>query len=331
MSACFRVSQLTTILFSNRTGLVLRANKRYSQTVSKTFHLSQATLDVNKTGADADIQVTLTSDNENYILCTLSKKKDVLQVPLDLVFSEGDEISFSSNGEVHLTGYLIPNDEFDGYGPEGDDEELDEEEEDEEVPELVPAAAKKLSKKQLELKKLLEAELQQDDEEDSDFDEEAGDAEDVDEEEDDDEEDDDEDDDDDSEEDDEEEEIAEPVAKKQKQSNGVANGKAEKVQPKKQEQPQPKVAQQESKEKVLQGGVKVEDIRVGKGPEAKPGKKVQVRCTCCGFVLVASGVKCVLFIRCCRCTTRVASSPTTRCSTARRAARASPSTWVAAR
>lgn len=259
------------------TGLVLRANKRYSQTVSKTFHLSQATLDVSQSGADADIQVTLNSDNENYILCTLSKKKDVLQVPLDLVFSEGDEISFSANGVVHLTGYLIPNDEFDGFGAEGDDEELDEEEQedDEEVPELVPVPTK-LSKKQLELKKLLEAELEQDDEEDSDFEEEAGDDEDVDEE-DDDEDDDDEEADDDSDDDEEadEEEIAEPVAKKQKQSNGVANGKAEKVQPKKQEQQ--KVAQPEPKEKVLQGGVKVEDIRVGKGPEAKPGKKVQVR------------------------------------------------------
>lgn len=77
----------------------MRANKRYSQTVSKSFHLSQACLDLSQTPDDEDVQVQvlLTSDNENHILCTLDRKSN-LQAPLDLMFSEGDDIAFSCVG-----------------------------------------------------------------------------------------------------------------------------------------------------------------------------------------------------------------------------------------
>lgn len=210
----------------------------------------------------------LASENQNYILCTLSKKRDVLQVPLDLVFSEGDEIAFScAGGVVHLTGYLVPNDDdFDGFGGEEGDSDLElGDEEQEQV-----ALTKKPNKK---LQQLLEAAGQDDDSDDdvdSDVDEENG-QEDDDEDDDDDEEDD-EDDDDDSEEE-EDEEIFEPVAKKQKQQNGVAvNGKA----PKQPEAVAKTAVPTTTKPKTITGGVIVEDIRVGKGEEAKAGRTVQV-------------------------------------------------------
>lgn len=87
------------ILFVQFAGLILRANKRYSQTVSKSFHLSQACIDLSQTPGDKDVQVQvhLTSESENYILCTLDRKNN-LQARLDLVFSEGDDIAFSCIG-----------------------------------------------------------------------------------------------------------------------------------------------------------------------------------------------------------------------------------------
>lgn len=80
------------------------------------------------------------------------------------------------------------------------------------------------------------------------------------------------------EESDDEDEIAEPpqkIAKTDKgKQNGVANGKVVKEQ----KQPQQKVDKTEKpqKTKTLAGGVQIEDIRVGKGPDAKPGRKVTV-------------------------------------------------------
>lgn len=71
-------------------------------------------------------------------------------------------------------------------------------------------------------------------------------------------------------------------AGKQKQ-NGLANGKAPKEQPQKKADqknqtasPQKTDATQKSKTKTLANGVIIEDLRVGKGPEAKTGRKVQV-------------------------------------------------------
>lgn len=71
-------------------------------------------------------------------------------------------------------------------------------------------------------------------------------------------------------------------------SNGLQNGKAPKEQKKPQQQqqkkkddkatpPQPqKVDGQKATPKTLAGGVIVEDLRVGKGPDAKPGRRVTV-------------------------------------------------------
>lgn len=119
-------------------GLILKTNKKYSQTVQKAFHLSQAALDLSKSNG-GDVQVMLTSEENTYLLCTLGKDRP--QVALDLNFEEGDQISLATKGDgmVHLTGYLVPSEE-DMFGGLGDEEE--DEEEDAELEEEVAAPAK---------------------------------------------------------------------------------------------------------------------------------------------------------------------------------------------
>lgn len=75
-------------------------------------------------GNDSEVQVMLTSENENFLLCTLQKGK-ANQTMLDLNFAEGDVIGFSAKGSgtVHLTGYLVTGDDFFGNGEMGSDEE----------------------------------------------------------------------------------------------------------------------------------------------------------------------------------------------------------------
>lgn len=289
-------------------GLVLKANKKYSQTVQKAFHLSQAALDLSKCG-DADVQVMLTSEESTYLLCTLGKKNP--QVALDLNFDEGDQISLSTKGEgvVHLTGYLLPNEDdlFDGV------DEEEEEEDDEEV-EASPQKGKGKGKERIAKKvaqKVNAKEVQLDDGEEDEMDEtfelpagaekksgakgeeEEDDSDDDDSEEDDSddddsmdvsklmdeedsEDDDDDDDEDEDEDDDDESETEQPkakvakVEKKSSKQNGVENGKASPKEQKKEGQ------ESESKIRTLQGGLVVEDMKVGAGQEAKPGKKIAV-------------------------------------------------------
>lgn len=297
-------------------GLVLKANKKYSQTVQKAFHLSQAALDLSKCG-DGDVQVMLTSEENTYLLCTLGKK--VPQVALDLNFEEGDQISLSTKGEgvVHLTGYLVPSEE-DFFGGD-DDEELEEEEEVEASPQkgkgkerIAKKVAQKVNAKEVQLeedgeedeldetfelkpkggaKKGGAAAEEEEDSDDDDDDDEDDEDEDMDESkvdgeadsDDDDDDDDEEDDDDDDEDDDDEEDESEDeqpkakvakVEKKAGKQNGVENGKASSKELKKEGQKEQQ--QQESKTRTLQGGLVVEDLRVGNGPEAKPGKKLAV-------------------------------------------------------
>lgn len=288
-------------------GLVLKANKKYSQTVQKAFHLSQAALDLSKCGDD-DVQVMLTSEESTYLLCTLGKKTP--QVALDLNFDEGDQISLSTKGEgvVHLTGYLLPN-EADLFG---DDEDEEEEEEVDASPQkgkgkerIAKKVAQKVNAKEVQLEDGDEDELDEtfelpkgaqkksgakgaeEDDDDSDDDDDEDDEDDDDEDEDmddskldgeedseDDDDDDDEDDDDDDDEDDSEDEQPKAkvakVEKKASKQNGVENGKASPKEQKKDAQ------QPEAKTRTLQGGLVVEDLKVGAGQEAKPGKKVAV-------------------------------------------------------
>lgn len=113
-------------------GLLLKANKRYSQVVQKSFRVSQATLDI-KAGdlGDEVTQVWITSDDSSHLLCNLDQKTS--QCTLDLQFLEGETVVLFSKGSgvVHLTGYMLPEDpgfEYDGMGEEelGDEEEEDE-------------------------------------------------------------------------------------------------------------------------------------------------------------------------------------------------------------
>jgi FK506-binding nuclear protein len=112
-----------------QTGLILKSNKKYSQTLEKSLHVSQASLD-HSSSDNEPVQVMYTQENTNFLLCTLQKGK-VFQVNIDLNFQEGDAVCFSTkgNGIVHLTGYLVPEEEeFDDFDPSMMDDESEEEE-----------------------------------------------------------------------------------------------------------------------------------------------------------------------------------------------------------
>lgn len=298
-------------------GLILKTNKKYSQTVQKAFHLSQAALDLSKSNG-GDVQVMLTSEENTYLLCTLGKDRP--QVALDLNFEEGDQISLATKGDgmVHLTGYLVPSEE-DMFGGLGDEEE--DEEEDAEVEEEVPAkngkaakqdriakkVAQKVNAKEVQLEEGDEDDLDEtfelpkgagkkgaaadsdddDDEDDSDeadsddegLDASKADAEDDDDDDSDDDDDEEEDDSDDEEDDSEDEQPKAKVAKVEKKpskQNGVENGKASSKELKKEAGQKDEAGAAAGKTRTLQGGLVVEDLKVGGGAEAKPGKKVAV-------------------------------------------------------
>ena len=257
-------------------------------------------------------------DNRNYLLCTLQKGQ-IWQVPLDLNFEEGTKIAFTCNGDghVHLTGYLIPEDE--GLDELDDFEEDDLE--DEEIPQLVGQKKRKaelLPKGKNDLKQVKKAKVEADEDEDDsdDDDEEIGgleddsddddDDDDLDEE-DDDEEDEDEDDSDEDEEEEEAEETPVKLSKKQKQKQKQQNqqnqqqnqsqqqnkkdktkmvngkdAKPEKEQGKQKKnkddsnKTEDKSEQQQPKKRTVEGGVQVEDLKVGGGAPAKAGKFISV-------------------------------------------------------
>lgn len=112
-------------------GLVLKANKRYSQRVTKAFHVSQATLDLktlNANDSDGVVQVWLFTDDADHLLANVSRQNSHVQ--LDLAFTEGETVAFYSKGSgtVHLSGYLLP-DEEDDFPHMGDEEGEEEEDE----------------------------------------------------------------------------------------------------------------------------------------------------------------------------------------------------------
>lgn len=123
-------------------GLILKANKKYTQVLEKPFHLTKASLD-HSTADNEPIQVMYSDGESTFLICTLQKGKE-LQCSLDLNFAEGDTVCFSTKGIgiVHLSGYMIPDDDF------GDEMDLDDE--DESVDESEPEEA------QLDLRELLQ-------------------------------------------------------------------------------------------------------------------------------------------------------------------------------
>ncbi|XP_026750064.2 46 kDa FK506-binding nuclear protein [Galleria mellonella] len=324
-------------------GLIMEPNKRYTQVVEKPFHISQAAMDIS-TGDNDACQVMVVVDGKNFLVCTLQKNK-CIQVPLDLYFKTGDNISFLTNGKcnVHLTGYLDP--EYELEVSDGDEEE-----DEEEAPALVPTKNKRKldnsnnvtpSKKAKQDKKA-DKKASAEDTSDSDSDDENQlqkflDGEDIDTDENDDSfkvntsgeaSDSDEEDDDEEEAEEEEDEVNEKknkmdtsseaettldtskednqvdmsklsksqrrrLKKKQKAAaqqplvNGVDKSKKEKQDAKQEQQKADKKKPGAKKEvqegagdkkekKSLSGGVFIEDVSVGSGPAAKPGKVVTV-------------------------------------------------------
>ncbi|XP_011333273.2 46 kDa FK506-binding nuclear protein [Ooceraea biroi] len=92
--------------------LILEPHKRYSQCVKNAFHVSMASLDLAMSG-DSPVQVMVNYNNKNFLLCTLNKSS-TWQVPLDLNFEKETSVTFLCNGRghVHLTGYMLPHDDW---------------------------------------------------------------------------------------------------------------------------------------------------------------------------------------------------------------------------
>lgn len=273
----------------------IKANKKYSQTVKQAFHLSAAALDTSQVSGNEDVQVLLTSDNNVFLLCTLNKERTP-QFSLDLNFAEGDEICFAINGNgiVHLTGFLVPEDDL---LDDMEEEELNEVFGNKQKAGAKPEAKanKKIEKKQSqkadeeddsddeedESFNLEDAKAESDDDdEEADSDEEAegGEEEDSD---DDDDDNNDEEGEDDSDDEEDEETTKQPAKKKAKldakpKQNGLDNGQASIKEKKKDKKEGGAEKQQPGAVKTLPGGIQVTDLKVGNGPEAKPGKKVVV-------------------------------------------------------
>ena len=269
-------------------GLNLKANRKYTQTTSKSFHISQAALDSNSSQGGAT-QIFLTHEDQKFLICTL-RKDSCEQATLDLNFVEGDEISFQSqgSGNVTLSGYLIENDPMSFM-----DDEDEEESEVEDVTEDLRAALNKKAKKKGKAEVVNNVDVNEDeDEDDSDLNDgepvEGDDSDDVEGEGDDDDEDEEDEEEDEDDDESEEDEVQQPKAKQakidkpQKPVNGVPKETAEKKgkKEKKDKKEKKEVPQQKQQkaggEKTLSGGIKIEDIRIGNGPEAKTGKRATV-------------------------------------------------------
>nr|CAD7446647.1 unnamed protein product [Timema bartmani] len=84
-------------------GLVLEPGKRFAQTVTKSFHISMACLEINNNDNDF-VPVFIDVEDREYIVCNLHKNK-MIQVQLDLTFAVGDKIAFYTTGKskIHLT------------------------------------------------------------------------------------------------------------------------------------------------------------------------------------------------------------------------------------
>ncbi|XP_057373736.1 46 kDa FK506-binding nuclear protein-like isoform X2 [Daphnia carinata] len=245
-------------------GLIIEPGKKYSQTVDNSFHISKATLDLSS-ATDEDITLLLDYEGQQeYILCHLNKTNK--QESLDLNFQAGDSISLFSHGQasVHLSGYLLGDDDEDdmtlGEMMEEEEEEEDEDEEMEEKDLRATLQAKAVKRPQPEKtngKSQKKAKVEVEEEEDE-------------------------------EEAEEEEESKQPPAKQLSKKQKKMQKKAQQQQQqspkpaapqpeKKKEDKQPKVeAPKSPAKKTLPGGLIIEDVKTGNGPESKKGDKVAV-------------------------------------------------------
>ncbi|XP_076322949.1 46 kDa FK506-binding nuclear protein-like [Tachypleus tridentatus] len=129
-------------------GVTIESGKRYSQIVENSFHLSMAALEPKPkeiTKNNKNISLMIEHGKAEFLLCTLEYDR-VMQVPLDLGFVEGEEVAFFLNGEgiVHLTGYVLNDEDKDLTEPilsepsESEESEEGSEEEMTETPKQFP-------------------------------------------------------------------------------------------------------------------------------------------------------------------------------------------------
>ena len=294
-------------------GLVLEPKKKYSQTtVEQPFHVTMAALDLQNCDPNEDgSSVVLRRGDSDFILCSLSKKRGIYNVPLNLDFELGGEINFHILGSstIHLTGCIIE-DEMEGL--DESDDSMEEEEVDEKPSNDLFKKTKKLLEESTKRKpdaspsnqakkaKVEVAADEDEDEDDSDFD--MEDDSDLGEEE--------EEEDSDDGEEDEEGDDSTPVPKKPQQAQAQLSGKKqkqaekqaanlnnsvsknaqqgkkdnkenknEKAKVQNNQQNKPNGSQSQSNgpsKRMCEGGVMVEDVQTGSGPTAKRGKMVAV-------------------------------------------------------
>ncbi|KAF9110707.1 peptidylprolyl isomerase fpr4 [Mortierella sp. AM989] len=235
-------------------GLTVLPEKTYTQVVENSFKLSMAALDETTKGGRSCVRVAV--DKKTFILCSLIAGK-VEQQTLDLVFTEGESITFSVSGEnsVHLSGNYLPEDEgmdFDSEDMDEDDEDEDEDEEDEDEDEdeddeeeddetvIVTKGAKRVAKFEEPAKKQAGEKKQKVTEE-----------------------------------------KAVPVKAKEAVKKDEPKKEAPKKEAPKKEEPKKAAPKKEEPKKddkkVLANGMIIEDVKVGTGAAAKSGKKIGMR------------------------------------------------------
>ncbi|XP_029665320.1 46 kDa FK506-binding nuclear protein [Formica exsecta] len=279
--------------------LILEPYKRYTQCVRHTFHVTMACLDLSL--AREPVQVMVKCNNKSFLLCTLNKDK--FQTSLDLIFEKGENITFFCNGQgsVHMTGYLLPNENIDSDSEEEIEEEEAEEQEEEVRLNTIPEKSLKRkieSPKNKKKPKLAKQEPFESNNWDDDDDNEENNSsleEDSDNDEDmEDEEDENDNDDEEEEQEHEHEEFTKPQKHEKKETENQRQNQQKKTHDKqnkingeeiKQEQQskkQKKKAEQqknnliEAKKRIIEGGVQVEDTNPGNGALATSGKLVTV-------------------------------------------------------
>ncbi|KAI8602805.1 hypothetical protein EDD21DRAFT_303196, partial [Dissophora ornata] len=242
-------------------GLTILPEKTYSQVVEESFKLSMAALDETTKPGRSSVRVTV--DKKTFVLCSLIAGK-VEQQTLDLVFTEGESITFSVSGEnsVHLSGNYLPDDEGMDFEDDDemdmdmdedededeDDEDEDEDEEDEQDDNVIvseekaaPVKAKEAAKKEAAPKKdepKKEAAAKK-------------------------------------------EAPKKEAAKKEEPKKEAAKKEEPKKEAAKKEEPKKEAAKKEEpkkdNKKVLANGLVIEDVKVGTGAAAKSGKKIGMR------------------------------------------------------
>ncbi|XP_072038984.1 uncharacterized protein [Amphiura filiformis] len=101
-------------------GLTIEPGKHYTQTVEESFHVSMAAMETRDHVAESGgektgvVQVIVKHEKAEFLVCSLFYGT-VFQQPLDLNFTEGEEVTFFTEGRgiVHLTGYLVKEEPLD--------------------------------------------------------------------------------------------------------------------------------------------------------------------------------------------------------------------------